>query len=183
MQKVIDKNFEVKALSLKKQTIAAVFAVIAAVVLPQLIHLAGKVFSLGKLPGEVFLPMHLPVILVGFLAGPYAGLIAGVFGPIISSLLSGMPVVNMVPVMALELAGYGLSAGVVSGAKMPAILKVVIVQIFGRLLRAFYILVSIYVFSNSFLSTGMILGSIATGLPGILIQWILLPILYNLKRE
>ena len=60
-------------LSAKAQTIAAVTAVIAAVALPQLFHIMGAMSGLGTKLGEVFLPMHLPVILVGLLAGPYSG--------------------------------------------------------------------------------------------------------------
>ena len=60
-------------LSLKAQTLAAAAAVAGAVVLPQFFHAAGAAVGAGTALGEVFLPMHLPIILVGLLAGPLRG--------------------------------------------------------------------------------------------------------------
>lgn len=52
-------------LSLKIQTLAAAAAVVGAVAVPQLFHVMGAVSGLGTALGETFLPMHLPIILVG----------------------------------------------------------------------------------------------------------------------
>ena len=78
-------------ISVKFQTLAALIAIAAAVALPQVAHGIGAVTGMGTAVGETFLPMHLPIIIVGLLAGPYAGLIAGAASPIISFALSGMP--------------------------------------------------------------------------------------------
>lgn len=51
----------------------ALLAVLAAVAVTQVFHLLGAASGLGTALGEAFLPMHLPVILVGLLAGPYEG--------------------------------------------------------------------------------------------------------------
>ena len=66
-----------KKISVKAQTFAAIGAMAAAVALPQVLHLIGRYSGIGTALGEVFLPMHLPILLVGFLAGPYAGMAAG----------------------------------------------------------------------------------------------------------
>ena len=50
-------------LSVKVQTFAALAAVAGAVAVPQLFHVLGAVSGLGTSLGEIFLPMHLPIML------------------------------------------------------------------------------------------------------------------------
>ena len=64
--------------SVKVQTLATVGALAAAVALPQVFHAVGAVSGLGTALGETFLPMHLPILLVGLTAGPAVGAISGV---------------------------------------------------------------------------------------------------------
>jgi hypothetical protein len=56
--------------------------------------------------GQVFLPMHLPVVVAGFLVSLTTAASLGVVVPFLSSLLTGMPplVPPVAPLMALELA-------------------------------------------------------------------------------
>ena len=75
---------EYRRLSMKVQAMAAAIAVVAAVALPQIIHVAGAALGVGSGLGEMLLPMHLPVLLVGFLAGPWAGLVSGFLAPLVS---------------------------------------------------------------------------------------------------
>ena len=171
--KTIGKN----RLSVKSQTLAALAAVIGAVIMPQLFHVIGDVSGLGALPGETFLPMHLPIILVGLLAGPYAGAVSGLLGPLCSFALSGMPGAAMLPFMMVELCAYGLFAGLLRNVKLPVIVKVLIVQIAGRVIRAAAILIAIYAFGNESIRASVIWTSIETGLFGLCLQWALLPLL------
>ena len=61
--------------------------------------------------GDLFLPMHIPVLLCGLICGWGYGAFCGVAGPVLSCILSGMPsatgLVSMVP----ELCAYGLVSG------------------------------------------------------------------------
>lgn len=164
-------------LSVKAQTLYAVGAIVAAVALPQIFHAVGALTGAGTLPGETFLPMHLPIILVGLLAGPYAGAIAGLLGPVFSFAISGMPSAVMLPFMMIELCGYGLFAGLMRDKGVPNIAKVVISQIGGRALRAIAVLIAVYAIGNSKVAVSSIWLSIAKGLPGLIIQWISLPII------
>ncbi len=171
-------------LSVKKQTIAAVIAVFAAVALPQVFHVMGRLSGLGTSLGEAFLPMHLPVLLVGLIAGPYAGTVAGILSPLISFGLTGMPGSVMLPFMMIELFSYGLISGVMRNIKLPCIAKVLIAQIGGRLIRGIAILISIYAFGNENLSAPIIWNSIITGIFGLALQWSLIPLLmYRLNKE
>lgn len=174
-------------LSVKVQTMAVITAIVAAVAVPQLFHVFGAVSGLGTSLGEAFLPMHLPIILAGLLAGPFAGAISGFFAPVISFGLSGMPVAAILPFMMIELCVYGLSAGILRNVKMPTIAKVLIVQFAGRAVRAAAILAAVCVFGNESVGIGVIWMSIRTGIFGLFLQWLLLPLIVyrveNLKRN
>lgn len=162
--------------SVKTQTLATIGAVVAAVVLPSIFHYIGIFTGLGTAPGKVFLPMHLPVILVGLLAGPYAGLATGFLAPLVSFAISGMPPVFVLPKMVLELAIYGLVAGLLCNVKMFSFFKVLIAQVAGRLALVIYTLVAVYAFAEK----GSVLGvwhSAVAGLPGLIIQWVSLPLI------
>ncbi len=164
-------------LSVKVQTLAALAAIVGTVVVPQAFHLLGAISGLGTALGETFLPMHLPIILVGLLAGPYAGAIAGFFGPLASFALSGMPGIAMLPFMMIELCAYGMFAGLLRNVKIPTITKVVTVQIAGRAVRAIATLLAVYAFGNESIRVDSIWTSISTGIFGLVLQWVLLPLI------
>lgn len=169
-------------LSIKTQTIGGILAIIAAVAVPQLFHLVGRYCDMGTSLGETYLPMHLPIILAGLLVGPYAAGIAGILGPVFSYLMSGMPSIVMLPFMMIELFAYGASAGLLRNVKMPTILKVLISQISGRLLRGAAILIGFYGL-HSMVKPAIIYKSIATGLFGIILQLVLIPlVVYRIKE-
>lgn len=163
--------------SVQVQVWATIAAIVGAVVVPQFFHVLGRISGVGSLPGETFLPMHLPIILVGMLAGPYAGAIAGFFGPLLSFALSGMPTATMLPFMMVELCAYGLFAGLLRSRPMPSVLRVLSVQLLGRVVRAAAILISVYGFSHTAVSVNSIWNSLRTGAFGIVLQLLLLPLL------
>ncbi len=173
-----------KSVSVKKQTIVALLAIVSAVVLPQCVHVMGSMSGLGTALGEVFLPMHLPVLLAGLVAGSYAGAFAGLFSPLISFALTGMPSAVMLPFMMIELFSYGLISGLLRNSKMPCIAKVLTAQAGGRAVRAIAILLSVYAFGNTAINTPVILSSIAVGIFGLVLQWTLIPlIMYRLDGK
>lgn len=168
-------------LSVKAQTIGAIIAIISAVAVPQILHVIGAASGLGTALGEIFLPMHLPIILAGLLAGPYAAGIAGFLGPLVSHLLTGMPGSVMLPFMMIELAVYGISAGMLRNVKIPNIAKVLIAQILGRAVRGGAILIAFYAFGSA-IKPAVILSSISAGLIGIVLQLIIIPLaVYRLR--
>lgn len=165
----------------KTKTVAAVLAVIAAVALPQLFHLLGMVTNMGTSLGETFLPMHIAIFLVAFFAGPWAGLAAGLVSPALSFALttllgSPMPTVVMLPYMIVELGVYGLTTGLLAKTKMPTLATLFLAQVAGRGVRALAIVVGVYLFSSP-MNVAVIWNSIVAGLPGLILQWILVPLL------
>lgn len=170
------------AVSFKYQTLAALLATVAAVILPQLCHMAGAALGVGSNIGEVLLPMHLPVMLVGFIAGPYAGAAAGVLSPVLSFMLTGMPKMSLLPFMIIELFAYGFVSGLLKNVKLNSVLKVISVQLAGRALRAAAIILGAYCF-KSVIPVSIIYTSIVTGVAGILLQLIVIPFsLSGLKK-
>lgn len=166
-----------KKVTPRVQVLSAGLATVAAVALPQLFHAVGAISGLGSMLGEAFLPMHLPILLVGFLAGPYAGAAAGLLAPLVSFALSGMPAAAMLPFMMLELCAYGVFAGLLQNKKMPAFGKLLLAQIAGRTVRAIAVLLAVYAVGYTGIAVSVIWMSVLKGLPGILLQWALLPLI------
>ncbi|MGN0390905.1 MAG: ECF transporter S component [Wujia sp.] len=177
------RSYAMPKLSVGMQSIATVGAVIAAVLIPQALHLLGKATGTASALGEVFLPMHLPVLLVGILAGAYAGAATGLLAPIISYLLTGMPGAVLLPFMTIELAVYGLTIGLLRNVRMFTVFKVLLAQIAGRAVRALAIVLAVYVFETSSIAPAIIWTSIRTGIAGILIQLVLIPIVVYFVRK
>jgi len=170
-------SLTIKKTNIKTKTITTAVAIITAIVLPQIFHAVGVISGLGSLLGETFLPMQLPILLAGLLAGPVVGIIAGAASPSISFILSGMPGAAMLPFIMIELAGYGLTAGLLNKVKIPVFFNLILAQIAGRTLRIAGILFAVYGMGIQIAHGTEILNFIAIGLPGILLQLCLIPLL------
>ncbi len=57
----------------------------------------------GAAGGRTLLPMHYAVVLGGLLLGPVAGAFLGIATPLLSTLMTGMPAVAILPPMVIEL--------------------------------------------------------------------------------
>ncbi len=143
-------------------------------------------FHAFGIAGRIFLPMHIPVLLAGFLVGPYAGLVVGLLAPGLSFLLTGMPPTYAVPLMSLELPLYGLIAGICYvKLRLNVYLALIIAMLAGRVMFGVGLLIlglfmKLPYSAATYFSTG---GAVATGLPGILLQLILIPIIVaGIKR-
>ena len=159
--------------------IAALVAVASAVALPQIFHAIGVVSGTGAAVGAAFLPMHIPVILAGLFFGPSVGAVTGLLSPVVSIMISGMPSAALLPFIVLELFAYGLAAGFMNKLKINSFVKLFIVQLSGRIVRAIAIIASIYAFGNTALTLASIGEFITAGLFGILLQWALIPMLVD----
>lgn len=130
--------------------------------------------------------MHIPVLIAGFfLDWPFA-LAVGALTPLLSSLLTGMPpFFPVLPYMMLELATYG---AVVSffyeNLKMNVYESLIISMVCGRIMAG----VTVWVLATFFtvkLPSSLIFvqGAIVKGLPGIIIQLVLIPtIVLSVKK-
>lgn len=154
----------------KKLILNAVF-----IALGVLLPIAFHSFNMG---GKIFLPMHIPTLIGGLVLGPISGLLIGIFSPIISSALTGMPpVFPMLPIMIFELATYGLVAGYLRREKNMGIFpSLLIAMLAGRLIAAVVALV-LGQFGFKEGPVAYFINAITTGIPGIIIQLIFVPLI------
>lgn len=130
--------------------------------------------------GNILLPMHIPVLLSGFLCGPLYGFLCGILLPVTNSLLTGMPALYpMAVIMTCELGVYGFISGWLYNV-LPKTNK--LIRIYTALLGAMasgriaYGLV-LWLMLISGTNTGKlsVITAVATGLPGIAAQLVLIP--------
>lgn len=165
--------------TVRAKVLAALIATVGAVCLPQVFHAVGAAFGVGSAMGEAFLPMHIAVLLVGFFAGPVVGGCVGAVSPLISFAVSGMPRMASLPFMVVELCAYGLIAGLLADKQMPIICKLLLAQLGGRVLRIAVMAVAFFGLSFG-ASPVAFISSVAVGLPGLLLQWALIPLVIRI---
>ncbi len=131
--------------------------------------------------GNILLPMHIPVLLCGFICGPMYGALCGLLLPILNSLLTGMPALYpMAVLMTCELTVYGLVSGLLnkvfgkSGKIYMLYPTLIIAMIAGRLVYGFA--AWLLLFTGAASGKFSVIGAVVTGLPGIIIQLVLIPI-------
>lgn len=164
-----------KKLSLLNKSLTTAMCMALCVVLPIALHFIPNA-------GVLLSPMHLPVLLCGLVCGWPFGLICGLTGPLLSSLITGMPPMAILPAMMVELAVYGFLSGLLIRLVHTKLLllnlyiSLVFAMLAGRvtagLARGF-----IFAPGNYSLQTWAT-AYFVSSLPGIILQLILLPILY-----
>ena len=157
---------------IKKLVLTAVCAALC-IVVPMAFH---------SIPdgGQVFLPMHIPVLLCGMLCGWPYGLACGLIGPALSCLLTGMPLPAMLPGMLVECAVYGCASGLllryIRTGNCYADLYICLIpaMLLGRVISG---IVKALILTPGLSFTAWVTASFVTAFPGIMIQLIFLPTL------
>ena len=154
----------------------------AGIILPIIFHAAG-----GPTAGRTFLPMHIPVLLCGLICGWQFGLACGVITPLLSALMTGMPMMAMLPGMICELAVYGAVAGILThfirakGIYVSTFISLAGAMISGRLVLG--VLNSLIFQAGEYSLQAWVTASFVTALPGIAIQIVFIPaIVIALKK-
>src|SRR5690554_5632175 len=93
-------------MSYVKRSIITAVCIGLSVVLPMAFHSIPNA-------GNIFCPMHIPVLLCGLICGGSFGLLCGLAGPLLSTLITGMPPMAYLPSMLVELAVYGVVSGLI----------------------------------------------------------------------
>ena len=154
-----------------KQLILSGLFIAFGIILPMCFHL----LNMG---GPVFLPMHIPVLIAGFLIGPVCGAIVGVITPILSGLLTSMPpILPTMPIMALELCGYGLISGIVFSTTNKIYVSLISAMVVGRIFALVGAFIASVTFAPDINPMMYIVTAITTAVPGMVIQLIFIPIL------
>lgn len=139
-------------------------------------------FVTGQIPqfGNMLLPMHLPVLLCGFICGWKYGLCVGFVAPLLRFVLFGNP--PIIPIglpMAFELATYGLVSGLLYSFKNKTLTDLYIVLIITMLAgRVVWAVVRLFMMGMANIDFGFeifVASAFTAALPGILLQFVLIP--------
>lgn len=173
-----------KTSSIKQLVISGLFIAMG-LILPMVFHTVGA-------GGSIFLPMHIPVLIAGFCLGlPYA-LAVGVITPILSSLLTGMPpLFPTLPFMSVELMTYGMVVSLLYRIyKQHMLVALIGAMISGRIMAGLVVWLLTTLFVTQLPSPVIFVkGAIITGVPGIIIQLIFIPVVvtaintYKAKKQ
>ena len=159
----------------QKLVLAGIFIALG-LVLPIAFHGVG-------MAGDIFLPMHIPILLCGLLCGYRLGGIVGLLIPLLSSLFFGMPPMYPVAIyMACELIAYGVVAGLLV-KKTNIIIALLGAMLAGRVALGLAQMLLLGFGSEGFSWQVFLTGAFVTALPGIVLQLVLIPLLLaGLKR-
>ena len=129
--------------------------------------------------GSIFCPMHIPVFICGLICGWQYGLLCGIAGPALSSALSGMPPVAILPSMMVELAAYGTASGLMmklvrtKSTYADLYISLIVAIVCGRVLAG---LAKALIFARgSYSMSAWIAGSVVASWPGTVIQLVFIP--------
>lgn len=148
------------------------------IVLPLALHATGV-----PQIGQIFLPMHIPVLIAGFILGPFYGSVIGILCPILGTITMGMPAIDRMPFMVIELFVYGLVSGLLTRKFNPASKKwgflvcLIITQVCGRLAYAVSLVFALGVLNIPWASPALAWAAVVKGIPGIIIQIVIIPII------
>ena len=160
--------------NVKKLILAALFLAMA-MVLP---------FLTGQIPeiGSMLCPMHIPALLCGFFCGWPWGLMVGFVAPLLRFVIFSMPPLFPVGIsMAFELAAYGAVSGWMY-AKLPrkkssVYVALLVAMVVGRLVWGAAQFVCLGLSGSAFSLSAFLAGAVATAIPGIIVQILLIPVL------
>lgn len=155
----------------KKLTLTAMCLALG-VILPQAFHMIPNA-------GNIFLPMHIPVLICGFICGPFYGLTVGIITPCLSHIIFSMPPATMLGQMIVELGVYGLCTGLlnqiitINNELLKYYLVLIISMVVGRIT---YGICNALLFKAGNYSLSIWLSAaFIKGIPGIIIQLVLIP--------
>ena len=147
-------------------------------------------FLTGQIPqiGAMLTPMHFPVLLCGFLCGWQWGIAVGFAAPLLRSVLFGMPVMYPMAVcMALELATYAAVAGmlyrVFPQKRRFLYVSLIISMILGRLVWGLARFLCAGLDISTFGLSAFWTGAVAMSVPGILLQFLIVPALVIVSEK
>ncbi len=138
--------------------------------------------------GNMFCPMHIPILLCGFVCGAPYGLVVGAIAPILRSLTIGMPVLfPKAAAMAFELAMYGFIAGLLYKAlpknKGSIYLSLIGAMVVGRIVWGVVMFFFMGFDLEKFGLAAFWASAVVNAIPGIIVQIILIPTVVMLLEK
>lgn len=155
-----------------KKIIITAMCIALCVVLPMAFHAIPNA-------GNIFCPMHIPVLLCGLICGGGYGVICGVAGPLLSSVITGMPPMVYLPSMMAELVVYGLITGIMmkiihtKKLYVDLYISLIVGMIVGRIIAG--ILKALIFMPGQYSIAVWATAYFVTAWPAIVIQLVLIP--------
>lgn len=146
------------------------------IALPRIFHVLA-----GSSAGATFLPMHIAVLIASIVFGVVSGTIVAGSSVISSFLLTGMPSIDRLPYMLIELVIYAVLLGLFN-KKFNSYISLIATIILGRVIYSGVLFMAINVLGLPTYGLSVI-DSLVTGLPGIIIQLLFVPIIAKLIKK
>lgn len=163
-----NKLVEVLSTRKAKFIIGTVFLSGIGVALPRVFHILA-----GTSAGATYLPMHIAVLIAAIAFGATSASIVAGSSIIFSYLLTGMPTVERLPYMLIELVIYAALLGLLN-KKFNSYISLIATIILGRILYAGILYAAVNIFGLSAYGISVI-ESVKMGIQGIIIQLICVP--------
>lgn len=158
------------------QLVFAALCVSMGLVLPSFFHLIGGA-------GPAFLPMHIPALLCGFVCSWRYGLLCGMVMPLLSSVITGMPVLFPTAIaMCLELATYGLVSSL-AYRRLSIYPTLILAMVSGRCVAGLANFFLLGLKGATYGLEAFISASFVVALPGITLQLVLIPLLVKVIEK
>ena len=155
------------------------------------------VFHQFHLAGATYLPMHVFIFIAALAGGWQAGVIVGLLTPFASYFVSGMPALTVLPQIAVEVAVYGLLAGLLRHRYNLRVVWALLGALLGGRLALLVAVAIIQLATGNVYSPlgpaatppAAVWHTVALSWPGILIQLALIPTIfwiagrYTLKKR
>lgn len=146
------------------------------IVLPRIFHVLA-----GSSAGATFLPMHIAVLISALAFGAISASIVAGSSVIFSYLLTGMPSIDRLPYMLIELLIYAILLSLFN-KKFNSYISLIATIILGRVLYAVILFIAINIFGLPTYGISVI-ESIKVGLPGLAIQLMCVPFIAKIINE
>lgn len=158
------QNVQILKITRTKEIIFSTAFTAMAVYAPMLVHYFGGVDA-----GRKLLPMPFFVLLAGVMLGWRAGLVTALASASISFLLTGMPKVELLPFVTLQLATYGFFAGFLKEKYN------VFLSTFTSIILGWIAIGIAQIFFSKIGAINYVISGMKIGIIGILLELVLIP--------
>lgn len=159
-----------------RQLVTAALCAAMGLLLPSVFHLFGGA-------GPAFLPMHIPILLCGLLCGWQYGALCGIVVPLLSSAMTGMPVLYPTGVaMCFELACYGAVSGFLY-RRWGVYPSLICAMLAGRAVSGCANAILLGLGGKTYALSAFLSTAFVVAVPGIIIQLIVLPAIVKLLER
>lgn len=143
---------------------------------PRIFHILA-----GSASGAIFLPMHIAVLIASLTFGILSGSIVAINSVIFNYILTGMPSIQRLPYMLIELLIYTILLGIFN-KKFNSYISLVLTVVLGRVLYAGILFMAANMFELPTYGVS-VMESFKTGIYGIIIQLICVPVIARIINE